>query len=227
MTKEKYKIANKGFSSLDAIKKHCRQIKERATSGMEPEPGVRFMLDDEDEKFIIEMVSELHPSSGEILGIGLACVQVGYVPPDVGKPHWGFYAIRYDGSESLFGFSKIGFNTTQAHRSRSKDAKRRAIVDQILAYKEEYFDGFEESVCEATGEVISRTNCHVDHEGPTFAELDEAFFGGAEVEVENDGLNWHIADKKLLKEWQEYHRKNANLRCVTARFNLTRRSEQQ
>lgn len=219
----KYELNGIGFRSLESIKDVCRDIKTRSTFGMEPQWGGRFSLSTDDEQFMFELIVRMHPSSPEIIGDGLATVQVGYVPPEVGKPHWGFYAIRVDGSECLFGFGKIGKSPERAQADRVSRAKRLAVSDQTIAYKEEYFDGDEQARCEATGEIMFRSECDVDHAGPTFKELDERFFAGADVAIVDDGLNWHIADAELKENWQEYHRSHAVLRCVTAKFNRSRK----
>lgn len=223
--KVKYFVNGIGFSSIEGVKDQCRLIKNNATLGIEPEWGVSFVLDHNDQAFMMDVINH-RPDSQGIIGEGIASIRVGYVPPDIGKPHWGFYAIRTDGSECLFGFSKFGMSAAQIQGDRIGRAKRLAISDQVISYKEQYFDGQEEACCEATGELIARTNCHVDHAGPTFQELDRAFFGDMDVEVMDDGMNWHIANPKLRREWQDYHEAYAVLRCVTIKYNLTRKDSQ-
>lgn len=219
----KYVVNGIDFSSIEGIRDHCRQIIKRATGPIHPERGIRFTLPKEDEDFILDMVYTYHANGDDVIGVGLDSVQIGYVGPEIGRPHWGFYAIRIDGSEDLFGFGKICKNKEKIQVDRIKDAKRKAIASQVIEYKEQYFDGFDTAICEATGEEMTRTTCHVDHHEPTFAELDKAYFKGQEVELSPDGFFWEIKDSDLRLGWQEYHRQNAKLRCVTARFNLTRK----
>lgn len=220
----KYTVNGIGFNSLDAIKKHCKAIKERATLGIEPEEGLRFTLDGDDLAFMLDFIECMHPSCDDILGCGLFSIQVGYVGSEVGKPHWSFYAIRIDGSEDLFGYSKCGLNKSRSETKDAFAAKRRAIADQTIAYKEQYFDGQDFAICEATGELMRREDCHVDHKDPTFAQLEEQFFQGWEPDLEQVGKKWEIKDDEGIRtSWQEFHRKHATLRCVTRAFNLSRK----
>jgi hypothetical protein len=220
----KYVVNGIGFSSIESIKEHCRGIKQRATNGIKPDPEVYFILTGDDLAFCFDMVRQL-ADANLIIGDGLVSIKVGYVPPEVGKPHWGFYAIRTDGSESLFGFNKFGRSIDQLWTDRTTRAKRFAIAGQVIAYKEQYFDGRDSAVCEATGDVITRTSCHVDHADPwPFARIDTEFFAGKQIEVFDDGLNWMIKDHAICRAWQDFHRATAILRCVTSRFNLTRKA---
>lgn len=63
---------------------------------------------------------------------------------------------------------------------------------------------------------------HVDHESPTFKELDQQFFGDWIPDVVDDGQQWQLFDD-VKASWQEFHRKHAKLRCVTKAFNLSRK----
>jgi len=218
----KYTINGIGFSSKDAVKEHCRVIKDRATNGIAPEWGVYFsILIEDDHVFMLDFI-RFHPSYLEIVGSGIVEIQVGYVGPDVGKPHWSFYAIRNDGSECLFGYSKFNKSPAAAEVDRVRQAKRNAIAPQTIEYKEQFFDGQPDGICEATGELMLRTDCHVDHESPTFKELDHQFFGDWVPDVVDDGQQWQLFDD-IKASWQEFHRKYAKLRCVTRAFNLSRK----
>ena len=217
----KYTVNGIGFSSKKAVQDHCRGIKDRATNGQLPEWGnYHSILIPSDNEFMLDFI-RYHPSYIEIIGSGIVEVQVGYVGPEVGKPHWSFYAIRNDGSECLFGYSKFNKSAAQAEVDRVRQAKRNAIASQTIEYKEQFFDGQPEAICEATGELLLRCECHVDHECPTFKELDQAFFGDWIPDVVDDGQQWHLFDD-IKQSWQEFHRKHAKLRCVTRTFNLTR-----
>lgn len=218
----KYTINGIEFNSQEAVKDYCRKIRDRITGTdlYDVDPGVTYMLSGEDKKFLVDFIRH-HHNADELIGCGIAEVLVCVVMK--GKFHWGFSVLRIDASEEVFGFGKFGAKAEQVVRSRTTEAFRNAIKDQTIAYKEEYFDGHPEAVCEATGEIITRVGCHVDHECPTFKELTDWFFNtGKPIDVFSDGLSWHIADESLRLAWQEYHRENANLRCTTIAFNLSR-----
>jgi hypothetical protein len=185
------------------------------------DPGVTYILDGSDKQFMLDFIRHLHDAD-EVVGCGISEILVCVVPK--GKFHWGFCVLRTDASECIFGFGKFGATAKQVDKRRATEAFRNAISDQTIEYKEQYFDGHLEAACEATGEIMTRTQCHVDHESPTFDQLVKQFFGDdPQVEMFDDGLLWHIADENVRREWSEYHKKNAKLRCTTSSFNLTRK----
>ncbi len=222
MAKDKYTVGGIAFRSIKAVKDHCKGIKERATGGRNPEWGVYFsILNKDDHSFMLDFI-RFHPSYSEIVGEGIVEIQVGYVGHEIGTPHWSFYAIRNDASERLFGYKKFNKTPEKSDLDNVKAAKRNAISPQTIEYKEQYFDGQPEALCEATGQLMQRTECHVDHESPTFKELDAQFFGDWIPDVIDDGQQWQLVGD-IKNHWQEFHLKNAKLRCVTSDFNLKRK----
>lgn len=219
----KYVIDGIGFKSQEAVKDHCREIRDRITGTdlYDVDPGVTYVLNGRDKTFFIDLIKHLQDCE-YFIGCGIAEILVCVVPK--GKLHWGFSVLRIDASESVFGFGKFGAKKEQVRLHRVSEAFRNAIKDQTIAYKEQYFDGKMEAVCEATGSVMTRFDCHVDHESPTFKELTDSFFGeNSEVDIVDDGLFWNIANDTLRNSWQEFHRYKAKLRCTTQAFNLTRK----
>ena len=227
MKTAKYLINGIGFTSIKSVQDHCRKIKQTVTKGIDPRPDMFFLLSGDDADFVVDMVTQL-VGSDSIIGIGLSAIKVGYVPPEIGLPHWGFYAVRVDRTESLFGFGKFGKTAEQVRSDRINRAKRIAIADQIIAYKENYFCFLDNAICEATGDVMKKNECHVDHNDPwPFQRIQNEFFKEESFDVFDDGLNWNISDPKLKKDWQDFHKSKAILRCVTSNFNLTRKESWQ
>lgn len=219
----KYTINGIPFKSQEAVRDHCREIRDRITGTdiYDVDYGVVYCLDGADRDFMIDFIKHLHDADN-LIGCGIREILICVVPK--GKFHWGFCVLRVDASEQIFGFGKFGASPQQVRERRASEAFRNAISDQTIEYKEQYFDGHLEAPCEATGELMTRVDCHVDHEEPTFRELVRQFFGeNPNIEMVDDGLCWHIADKDLRHAWQEFHRKHAKLRCTTRNFNLTRK----
>lgn len=184
----KYTISGITFKSQEAVRDHCREIRDRVTGTnlYDVDYGVVYCLDGKDREFMIDFIKHLH-GADEIIGCGIREVFICVVPK--GKFHWGFCVLRVDASEQIFGFGKFGTNPTQVRERRSSEAFRNAISDQTIEYKEQYFDGHLEALCEATGELMTRTDCHVDHEEPTFRELVRQFFGeNPDIEMVDDGF---------------------------------------
>lgn len=93
----------------------------------------------------------------------------------------------------------------------------------MIRYKEQFFDGKAVAACESSGKPITWEQCHVDHEGPnTFERLVVECFGTPipNIEVIESGILWTIKDEQTKTHWQEFHRKNAKLRCVDATHHL-------
>lgn len=219
-----YTINGISFKSQQDVKNYCRSIRDRVTGQdlYDVEFGVTYCLTGDDKAFMLDLIRNL-ASAEEIIGCGIAEVLICAVPK--GKPHWGFCVLRHDASESIFGFGKFGATPAQARQRRLTEAFRNAISWQTILYKEQFFDGHAEAYCEATGELMTRFDCHVDHEEPTFKELVEEFLQNypGEIGMVDDGLCWHIADERIRSDWENFHQQRAKLRCTTSRFNLTRK----
>ena len=82
--------------------------------------------------------------------------------------------------------------------------------------------------CPVTGDVIRTSDAHVDHEIPfeellrRFLEEEGVKLGDVEVEPPEDEVTMaKLSDAALSKSWQDFHWKNARLRLVSVRANLS------
>jgi hypothetical protein len=137
----------------------------------------------------------------------------------------GFWIIRVDGSETDFSFIKA--LRPPDHATRVRMAMRRAVVDQVLAVRDEVYGDGETVACPITGERVTKENCHVDHYDPPFIELADRFAegeGGYEqigVVTADGAIGTNLSDEDVTRRWQDFHREHAKLRVVSARANLS------
>lgn len=159
-----------------------------------------------------------HPHASEKIGPGVESIFIrtnsyGNAP--------GFYVRRVDGSEIDFSYRHCF--TPRTRRSDVIKAMRTQIHSQIFEYRDECFNGR----CEVTGDSITLEESHVDHESPLFSELVEQFIVEEgitieEVSVKSVGETVVLLNAEFAQRWEEYHRKYANLRCVSQGYNLKR-----
>lgn len=102
-------------------------------------------------------------------------------------------------------------------------AMRNTIYPQIEEFKEN---------CENLNCVIcgSDKNPHIDHYEPQFIELKKIFLDKVDLKLptkfDDNSFNGKIfttSDNMFEKEWYEFHKKNATLRVLCQKCNLTRK----
>jgi hypothetical protein len=144
----------------------------------------------------------------------------------------GFFIERVDGTWMDFSYKKC--LTPQTIRTQALQAMRRAIAEQVHAFKvSAYTEG---SValrlvrCAISGELLPWEDAHVDHAYPdTFVALVDAFLAGRRETVDHVSVAPHpsgqgviLGDAGWALAWQAYHRERAVLRIVKARINIER-----
>ena len=116
----------------------------------------------------------------------------------------------------------------------SREACRRAVEDQIVAFKRKVFEqkGSKQGLVksELTGSQVDYPDAHVDHKPPhTFNKLVDEFIKKQGIRIEEieiagfeDGsVEKKFADPEMTRSWAEYHRKHARLRIVSRAENLS------
>ncbi|MFD7913064.1 DUF3223 domain-containing protein [Streptomyces sp. NPDC059752] len=173
-----------------------------------------------DEEFLRDLITR-HPHYGEKVGVGVG----GFV---VVRTEWnnrGLMLVRIDGSDIDISWEECLKATPHAQQVRG--CLRRAVKEQVLAAVAEAF-AQGPVVCAVTGDGIgSPREADVDHCQPVFEELAASFIlehGGLEAFViaPDNAAGFSVAELEnsaLVTDWQEYHRKHANLRVVTKHAN--------
>ncbi len=135
-----------------------------------------------------------------------------------------FELIRNDGTKTDFSYRKC--LTPSTKRQKALTALRHAIGNQIVEFREFQFGLFDRIPCAYSGEMITRSESHVDHVPPdTFTVLVRRFMGARDLEsvetVSGDMVfGDKLADSQFEVEWVLWHRNNAKLRVVSAAANM-------
>ena len=217
-----YIVNGEYFEKKDDVKKRASSILNSYEIGA--------FLSGNDLDFVLALLDN-HPESTSKKGEGVKSIKI--VPhEEFGKKNKSFAIVRVDGTETDFSFMKC--ITPPTPLGVFKQTCRRTIEFQIVSFKKKYFKDNEDSngfiVCPITNELVNFENAHVDHQPPkTFDRLVEAFVQQFQIDISQveiggvaDGdVVRYFVDKKLSVEWQEFHRRNADLRVVSEYANLS------
>ena len=211
-----FRIGDRIFPSKKLAQERIRAI----LWGYQPET----YLDAGDFALVRDLLN-LHPSSEIKVGCGVKGIFIRINRFDYGSTP-GFWIERLDGS--ITDFSYLECLKPSSHRQKVLRTLRELINDQILAFKQDYFQDRETAICEFTGEVLRFNTSHVDHAYPrTFLALVEEWRHGHSLGFEQiaicgseDGvMGDRLIDPDLESDWQDYHRDNAMLRIVSVKAN--------
>jgi len=142
----------------------------------------------------------------------------------------GFFIRRLDGTITDFSYLKCinGSNKLQEIKSMF----RSAIRPQIVSFKYSIFNSDNEVICPITKKKLNNNNCHVDHYKPTFNQLFKKFIKEEGVDLnklevggqnKDNSMNYYFLDKKLEKNWYDFHFFNSELRITSIQGNLRRK----
>lgn len=203
------------YATKKAAKDAVRALVARQALGV--------MLGPEDDQVVRDLLG-MHPEADKKIDCGVRGFTVRL------DPEWRrnrqIILHRVDGTSSDFSWHACidGANPLRDIR----EAFRRAVVDQVLAFRDAQLAAG--AVCPFRGVALTARTSHVDHEAPrTFARLLEDFLAGegmalADVPITPSADNqlWaDLADAGLSARWQDYHRANARLRLLSRGANLS------
>jgi len=170
-----------------------------------------------------------HPRAAEKIGLGVRAIRVDANSVWGGSPM--LTIVRTDGTTTDFSYMKC--ICTPSARGRLQAACRRAVVEDVLAFKREYFrchaDEANRVLCPLSGKRLGWTEVHVDHAPPwAFRRIVDAFverhdmqpsavaiLGAADGQVEP-----RLADRELADQFRCFHASVAHLRVVAVTENL-------
>lgn len=180
--------------------------------------------DDDAIAFLSELIG-MHPESGAKIGCGVDRFEIR--PSDVNPAQRTFWLVRMDGTETDFSYLKC--LTPPTPLQDFKAACRSAVVDRVLAFKNEAFAVASILPCAVTGEPVGPDGCHIDHAPPwTFDRIASEFALGysddeirAMVRPTTDGESRTVfADPETAAAFLAFHDSRAVLRVVSIRVNL-------
>ncbi|MFE6841107.1 DUF3223 domain-containing protein [Streptomyces sp. NPDC057686] len=212
MARLEYRINGEHFRTQKALRERIQGIMN----------SYRYdeVVGEADEEFLRDLIT-LHPDYEEKAGVGVG----GFV---VVRTEWnnrGLMLVRIDGSDIDISWQDCLKATP--HARQVDGCLRRAVKPQVLAVLTEAF-AHGPVVCGITGDSIaSPREADVDHYLPEFKELASSFIqehGGLEAFViaPDKAAGFSVAELEnaaLVTDWQDYHRKHANLRIVTKHAN--------
>lgn len=174
----------------------------------------------------IYSILESHPESKQKIGCGVKNI---WIKKTIYKNN-GFFIERTDGTSTDFSYYRCLYGNNRKLNIQS--AFRSAIRQQIYDFKINAFKNNPILFCPITEKEVSLKNCHVDHEEPTFKELLENFVEVKDIDLnkleigginKDNSMNNFIVDYKIRRDWEEYHKRNAQLRITSKKGNLSRR----
>lgn len=216
----KYIINSKPFTSQDAIKKHFQTILRNAA--LDQVLSGEFLQD------CLELFQR-HPEWEQKRGCGVACIKV------IKNPVFGdrcFWIYRTDGSDTDISYLTCVKAKHKTPRSQFMAAARFAVVDQVIEFKRQVFNGKFLVPCKITGKLISEDQAEVDHVFP-FARLVDRFITQYHIDVElieyiNKGDGDIITCFKsdvIEQKWKAFHEKHAKLQITHREANQAKGSK--
>jgi hypothetical protein len=181
-------------------------------------------LNEDDAAWFVELIREMHPYAGEKLS-----------KPVVGVRRYNRYGhqgnnllLMYaDGSSLPFSWNKCCKGKKSSDGVSVKTALRAAVADQTSAVMDAAFAHSETIACPMSGDVITRRSSHVDHAPPKFADLVQAWLIDRDIQLDDVPLADDPQGGQILAlgeardSWRRFHKQNAVLRVVSARWNTS------
>lgn len=220
MAKPPLVVGHFTFPSKKALELRCREILHKH----HPERTIP-----EADTTFLRALLEKHRQSAQKIGCGVERFFVRINPHWSGKPNKGFWLQRTDGTET--DFSYIACITPPSQRTEVMKGFRTVIHPDVRDFKQRAFKSACRVPCAATGALVDFENAHVDHKPPrTFVTIVDNFLNARGLTVDDlevaptvDGnvCTW-LVDKELCASFRDFHRKEAELRILSARANLKR-----
>jgi hypothetical protein len=226
----KYNINNKEYKNKALIKEHYRKILNSR------DINTPLGIDDFND---LHALLKHHKEYKEKVGVGIESIQIEYHRDHYTNnlahyPHFQIY--RVDGTNIDFSYiSAIKHinNTTTVNNDYVIDVKkamRFIIKPQIDSFRNETFKIKQYFKCPILNINFSKATFHIYHEPPKyfdflifdFLKTNKLKFTDIELE-EINGIFSTFKNKKLLKLWFDYHKKNAVLRPVHRAGNLSQK----
>ena len=134
-----------------------------------------------------------------------------------------FWLERMDGTKTDFSFIKC-LSSANEHSDYLK-ACRKAVEYVVINFRDITFANNAIIYCPVLGVQITKNESHVDHYYVPFIKIAKDFFetlNQPPVILHGDGkIGVEFADKRLERNWIDYHNKYAKLRVISEKANLS------
>lgn len=206
------------FKTKSAAKEYIRATRDRY-----PIDGIK--IDSSDEHFLHDLFAR-HPEANDKLGAGISHFTVETDPVFRKTRH--FMVHRKDGTSTDFSFNACIDDSNE--RADRLESLRRAVKDQIVAFRDETFSSGLPLLCPLDGSLLSPTTSHIDHASPkTFLILVQTWLRSEAMDIheiqitppQDNQVVANMTASDQIDSWTSFHRANATLRAVSPRSNLS------
>lgn len=223
MSRNKFYIGGEVFLTKKSLTERCKSILNSS-----PIKGILTGS----ERDIVKGVVNLHYNS-KIKTLGKD-FEVGVRLCTVNKKNRQFYIKRHNNSTVDFSYVKA-IGGIKSKLTQVKEALRWSVVEQVVAYKREYFRLNQDSrgyvICPETLLKVNIRESHLDHYPTTFEEIAHDWVKSLGMSSEdfviiNGGKDGEISlleDPSLVDSFRSYHYLNANYRVVLNKVNTQRK----
>lgn len=172
-------------------------------------------------RFMVSLL-QYHPWGEQKIGCGVVDM---WIAKNLNFPTRGFFLSRTDGTTTDFSFLQCVQSGSVVRDFR--EACRAAIVPTVLAIKNAAFDSGQ-VVCPIRGRVLSKADCHVDHEPPnTFAAIFAAYLetginpDSVPLKHDDNDAGTRFVNESDAEAWVSFHNQIARLRVISKEANLS------
>ena len=217
MSKISIAIGLKKFTSKKEAKQFARDIVARYADNE--------VITGADDLFLRDLVA-LHHKAAQKVGCGISHFTV-RVDSEWGKTRH-FVIIRTDGEDTDVSWKECIDGTSL--RRDVLSALRSAVAQQVISFKESAFRAGITLTCPYTNQILTKTNCHIDHMSPqTFEALAVRWMEQNMllwtviplVDIRDNQVTCNLANTHQEASWRSFHQSNAVLRVISSKANLS------
>lgn len=211
MQKTKYVVGGVGFTTKEAIQKRCQQILQQYQFTQQ--------VTGQDLDIVFHIYS-MHPDKPQDKAIK-------HISVEKSRYKTLYFLVHYeDGTQDDFSYIKALEGKLMTPRQHFVEAARLIIGNQVNTFKKDVFRRGR-VFCAVNGEELDWDSAHVDHFEPTFDEIIDRWISANPALIETltythvKGLGKTLTDKSVETAFAKFHKKHANLRVVSAQWNLS------
>ena len=181
-------------------------------------------LTPDDVDWFVHLIREMHPYASEKLSKPVAGIRK---YNRYGHQGDNLLLVYVDGSCSGFSWNKCCKGKASSDSTSIKNALRAAVRDQTSSVMAEAFRDRDMIVCPMSGDLIRRSEAHVDHAPPAFADLVMLWLIDMDMRLDDLPLEDDpqggavLPEGRVRSSWRRFHERHAVLRVVSARWNTS------
>lgn len=205
-----YKVGDKWFSSKKAIANHCRKIIKEA-----PQVPQLSAVHRRHEPFLKGLIAR-HPNKVDGWGDNISRFVVD-------SKRGGLAFQNTAGGTRIFSFLKCADGREVSLHAQFVQACRWAIRPTIIEFRDYKYRGSNVVECALSGELVLKSQCHVDHVRPSFRSIVETYQIAVDdwmsIELANN-IGWKFRWPEDAEDFRSFHDEVAVLQITTAKANI-------